>query len=166
LVTTTWFVILTDGGRMNSEIVELRDVVETDLPVFFQHQLDPEANRMAAFVARDRDSFMAHWTKILRDDTGKARTVVVDGEVAGNVVSFELEGQRLVGYWIGKRFWGKGVATRALSAFLEHETARPLYARVATSNVASIRVLEKCGFEVSGRETHADGVEESILELT
>jgi RimJ/RimL family protein N-acetyltransferase len=166
LVTTTWFVILTDGGRMNSEIVELRDVVETDLPVFFQHQLDPEANRMAAFVARDRDSFMAHWTKILRDDTKKARTVVVDGEVAGNVVSFEQEGQRLVGYWIGKRHWGKGVATRALSAFLGHDTARPLHARVATTNVASIRVLEKCGFAVSGRETHADGVEEFILELT
>jgi RimJ/RimL family protein N-acetyltransferase len=145
--------------------VELRDVVESDLPVFYEHQLDPEATRMAAFVARDRDSFMAHWTKILRDDTGKVRTVVVDGEVAGNVVSFELEGQRLVGYWIGKRFWGKGVATRALSAFLEHETDRPLYARVATSNVASIRVLEKCGFALSGREVHADGVEEIILEL-
>jgi RimJ/RimL family protein N-acetyltransferase len=153
-------------SRRASEVVELREVIETDLPIFFQHQLDPEANRMAAFTARDRNSFMAHWTKILRDDTKKARTVVVDGEVAGNVVSFEQSGQRLVGYWIGKRHWGKGVATRALSAFLEHETARPLHAHVATSNVASIRVLEKCGFEVSGRETHADGVEELILELT
>jgi RimJ/RimL family protein N-acetyltransferase len=147
------------------EIVELREVVETDLPVFFQHQLDPEANRMAGFSPRARDAFMAHWAGILRDDSGMAKTVLVDGEVAGNVVSFEMEGQRLVGYWIGKRYWGKGVATRALSTFLELETARPLHARVAASNVASIRVLEKCGFAVAGR-VKAGGIEELSLELT
>jgi RimJ/RimL family protein N-acetyltransferase len=146
--------------------VELRDVIESDLPVFYEHQLDPEANRMAAFVARDRDAFMAHWAGILRDDSVMAKTVLFDGQVAGNVVSFEQEGQRLVGYWIGKRHWGKGVATGALSAFLKHNTSRPLYARVAATNVASIRVLEKCGFAVSGREIHAGGVEELILELT
>jgi RimJ/RimL family protein N-acetyltransferase len=145
--------------------VELRDVVESDLPIFYEHQLDPEANRMAAFVARDRDSFMAHWARILADDSLMAKTVLVDGEVAGNVVSFDMEGQRLVGYWIGKRYWGKGVATRALSTFLELETARPLHARVAASNVASIRVLEKCGFAVAGR-VKVRGVEELSLELT
>jgi RimJ/RimL family protein N-acetyltransferase len=146
--------------------VELRDVVEADLSVFFQHQLDPEANWMAAFTARDRDSFMAHWTKILRDDALHARTVVVDGEVAGNVVSWNQGDERLVGYWIGKRFWGKGVATMALAAFLEHFPARPLHARVAAHNAGSIRVLEKCGFARVGRESHPDGVEELIYELT
>jgi RimJ/RimL family protein N-acetyltransferase len=145
--------------------VELRDVVESDLPIFYEHQLDREANRMAAFVARDRDAFMAHWARILVDNSVIAKTVLFDGQVAGNVVSFELEGQRLVGYWIGKRHWGKGVATRALSEFLEQDTARPLYARVAASNVASIRVLEKCGFAVAGR-VKAGGVEELSLELT
>jgi RimJ/RimL family protein N-acetyltransferase len=146
--------------------VELRDVAESDLPIFYEHQLDPEANRMAAFVARDRDAFMAHWARILVDDSCIAKTVLVDGQVAGNVGSFDMEGQRLVGYWIGKRHWGKGVATRALSTFLELDTARPLHARVAASNVASIRVLEKCGYILCGRESHADGVEEFILELT
>lgn len=145
--------------------VQLRDVIEADLPVFYQHQLDPEANRMAAFTARDRDAFMAHWAGILRDDSVMAKTVLFDEQVAGNVVSFDLEGQRLVGYWIGKRHWGKGVATRALSTFLELDTARPLHARVAASNVASIRVLEKCGFAVAGR-VKAGGVEELSLELT
>lgn len=145
--------------------VELRDVVESDLPIFYEHQLDPEANRMATFVARDRDSFMAHWAGILRDDSVMAKTVLFDEQVAGNVVSFDMEGQRLVGYWIGKRHWGKGVATRALSAFLELDTARPLHARVAASNVASIRVLEKCGFEMAGR-VKAGGVDELSLELT
>jgi RimJ/RimL family protein N-acetyltransferase len=121
--------------------VELRDVAESDLPIFYEHQLDPEANRMAAFVARDRDAFMAHWARILVDDSCIAKTVLVDGQVAGNVGSFDMEGERLVGCWIGKRHWGKGVATRALSTFLELDTARPLHARVAASNVASIRVL-------------------------
>ena len=153
------------GGDVTGE-VELRDVIESDLPIFYEHQLDPEANRMAAFVARDRDSFMAHWAGILRDDSVVAKTVLFEGQVAGNVVSFEMEGQRLVGYWIGKRHWGKGVATRALGEFLKHETARPLHARVATTNVASISVLEKCGFAVSGRDSHPGGVEELILELT
>jgi RimJ/RimL family protein N-acetyltransferase len=145
--------------------VELRDVVESDLPIFYEHQLDPEASRMAAFVARDRDAFMAHWARILVDDSVLAKTVLVDGQVAGNVVSFQQDGRRLVGYWIGKRHWGKGVATRALSTFLELDAARPLHARVAASNVPSIRVLEKCGFAVAGR-VKAGGVEELILELT
>jgi RimJ/RimL family protein N-acetyltransferase len=129
--------------------VRLRRVSEDDLPVFFDHQRDPEANRMAAFPPRDRDAFMAHWTTILRDPSGVIRTVLVDGVVAGNVVAFDYEGRREVGYWIGRTFWGKGVATRALRAFLEEVTERPLYAGVVEHNVASIRVLEKCGFTIS-----------------
>ena len=150
--------------------VSLRDVTEGDLPVFFEHQYDPEANRMAAFPARDRSAFMAHWTRILGDDTITKKTVLFDGQVAGNVVSFEQNGQREVGYWIGRRFWGRGVATAALSAFLELVETRPLYARVAKHNVASIRVLEKCGFEISGEDigpSDVPGVEAEgfILEL-
>jgi RimJ/RimL family protein N-acetyltransferase len=150
--------------------VTLRDVTESDLPMFFEHQLDPEANRMAAFPARDRSAFMAHWTRILGDDTITKKTVLFDGQVAGNVVSFEQDGQREVGYWIGRRFWGRGVATAALSAFLDLLKTRPLYARVAKHNVASIRVLEKCGFEVSGEDSGpsdvpGEEVEGFILEL-
>lgn len=147
--------------------VELRDVTEDDLPIFFEHQREPEANRMAAFPARDRDAFMAHWAgKVLGDETNTKKTVVVDGRVAGNVVSWGGPGERAVGYWIGKEFWGRGVATKALSEFLVHERARPLYAHVARHNVASIRVLEKCGFTISGDPTVADdGVEELVLKL-
>jgi RimJ/RimL family protein N-acetyltransferase len=129
--------------------VRLRGVTEDDLPVFFEHQRDPEANRMAAFPPRDRDAFMAHWTTILRDASVVLRTVLLDGEVAGNVVVFDYEGRREVGYWIGRAFWGKGVATSALRAFLAEVTERPIFAGVAEANVASIRVLEKCGFTIS-----------------
>lgn len=150
--------------------VSLRDVTEGDLPVFFEHQLDPEATRMAAFPARDRSAFMAHWTRILGDETIVKKTVLVDGHVAGSVVGFEQEGKPEIGYWLGKEFWGRGVATEALSTFLGLVRTRPLYARVAKHNVASIRVLEKCGFEVSGedRETSevpGEEVEGLILKL-
>jgi RimJ/RimL family protein N-acetyltransferase len=146
--------------------VVLREVTEDDLPVFFEHQRDPEANRMAAFAARDRDAFMAHWSKILADQSLVKRTVVVDGTVAGNIGSWEQSGLRLIGYWIGREFWGRGVATRALSAFVNEVTTRPLYAHVATTNVASIRVLEKCGFTISAEDTASlDEPEDEVAEV-
>jgi RimJ/RimL family protein N-acetyltransferase len=153
--------------------VVLRDVTEADLPIFFEQQLDPEANRMAAFTAKDpanRDAFMAHWARILRDDTISARTVLFEGQVAGHVASFERSGQPEVTYWLGREYWGRGLATRALSEFLGQIKARPLYARAARDNVASLRVLEKCGFTIAGYDrdfANARGieVEEVILRL-
>ena len=139
--------------------VALRDVTAADLPILFEHQLDPDANVMAAFAARDRDAFMTHWTnKVLGDDTVVKQTIVVDGQAAGNIVSFMESGNREVGYWIGKGYWGRGVATRALSQFLELVDARPLYAHVAKHNVGSIRVLEKCGFTISGEDSVTSGI--------
>jgi RimJ/RimL family protein N-acetyltransferase len=132
--------------------VELRDVVEADLPVLYAHQRDPESTRLAAFPPRDEPAFMAHWARILVDPSLVAKAILVDGQVAGNVVSFDQGGQRLVGYWLGREFWGRGVATQALSAFLDEVPERPLHARVAKHNVGSIRVLEKCGFVVSGED--------------
>ena len=131
--------------------VRLRDVREDDLPTLFEHQMDPEANRMANFDARDRDAFMTHWAKILADETLLAKTVVHDDTIAGNVVSWTHDGERDVGYWIGREHWGKGVATAALGAFLAELQERPLFAHVAEHNVGSIRVLEKCGFSNLGR---------------
>jgi RimJ/RimL family protein N-acetyltransferase len=146
--------------------VRLRDVAEDDLPILFEHQREAEANRMAAFPARDWKAFVAHWTGILADDSVIKTTVLVDGKVAGNIVSFERDGRREVGYWIGRRYWGKGIATGALAAFLGQVSTRPLYARVATHNVGSIRVLEKCGFTEDGRATSpGDDIEEAIMKL-
>jgi RimJ/RimL family protein N-acetyltransferase len=141
----------------------LRDVIESDLPIFFEQQLDPVANQMAAFPARDRDAFMAHWVKILTDEANILKTILYGDQVAGNIVSWEQpdEGsEREVGYWLGREYWGKGIATRALAAFLEQVTARPLYAYVSKHNLASIRVLQKCGFTITSEEA-----EEVILLL-
>ena len=150
--------------------VLLRDVSKGDLPTFFEHQLDPEAIEMAAFPARDGDAFTAHWKKILADDTVVRKTILLDGQIAGYIVSFDRAGKRQVGYWIGKKFWGRGVATRALSAFLGQVDRRPLYAYVAKHNLASIRVLEKCGFTICGEgkvppRPGGEEVEEFLMSL-
>lgn len=146
-------------------MVSLRAVEPADLPVFYEHQLDEESNAMAQFTARDREAFDAHWATILADDTLIARTVVADGEVVGNVVSWPAGDERLVGYWIGKPFWGRGYATQALAAFLAEFPERPLRARVAPHNAGSIRVLEKCGFRFLDRVEADDGAIDLVYEL-
>jgi RimJ/RimL family protein N-acetyltransferase len=145
--------------------VLLRDVTEEDLPHFFNHQLDAEANWMAAFTAKDptdRAAFTAHWGKILADDGITIKTILYEGAVAGHVLCHSWFGEPEVSYWLGKEYWGKGIATQALTAFLNEVQTRPLYARVAKDNIASRRVLEKCGFVVTGEErgfSNARGVE-------
>jgi RimJ/RimL family protein N-acetyltransferase len=126
--------------------VILRDVIENDLLTFYEQQLDPDAASMAAFPPRDHDSFLAHWYKIMADETNVLKTILYQDQVAGNIVSFIMSGEREVGYWLGKDFWGKGIATQALNQFLLVVTERPLYAYVAKQNLASQQVLTKCGF--------------------
>ena len=153
----------------------LRDVLDDDLPLFFEFQLDPDANHMAAFIARDptdREAFTAHWNKILVVPTSINRTIVCDGQVVGSVASYEESGKPEVTYWIGRAHWGKGIATRALTVFLtQANTTRPIYARVAKDNLGSRRVLEKCGFQVVDEMkgfANARGaeIEELLLELS
>jgi RimJ/RimL family protein N-acetyltransferase len=148
--------------------VVLREVAAEDLPIFFAHQQDPDAVRMAAFPSRDRAAFDAHWARVLADETAIARTIVAAGEVAGYIGSYGPAGAREVGYWIGREFWGRGVATAALTAFLRDVPSRPLYAHVAKSNGGSLRVLERCGFVVVGEDrapaaTGGEVVDEFIL---
>ncbi len=153
--------------------IVLRDVTDDDLPIFFEQQRDPDANYMAAFTSRDpsdRDAFMAHWARIRADEAIINRTVIYNGQVAGSVASFEDFGQLEVTYWLGREFWGRGIATRALAALLNYQTARPIHARVAKDNTASLRVLQKCGFVITGEDkgyANARGqvIEEYLLTL-
>lgn len=149
-------------------------MLESDLPIFFAYQLDPEANQMAAFTAKDptnRETLMSHWHRIMDDPTTITRTIVADGQVAGSVSSYIEADHPEVTYWLGKSYWGKGLASRALAEFLIHANpSRPIYARAAKDNIGSLRVLEKCGFRVIGEDkgfANARGreVEEFLLEL-
>jgi RimJ/RimL family protein N-acetyltransferase len=149
----------------------LREVEQADLPTFFGQQLDPEANRMAAFTAADpsdREAFDAKWQRILASEEITVKTIVVDDEVAGSISKFrdpDLPGPEVT-YWLGREFWGKGVATLALAGFVEVVTERPLYGRCAADNVGSRRVLEKCGFVfVSEDKGFANARREEIAEV-
>jgi RimJ/RimL family protein N-acetyltransferase len=143
----------------------LREVREDDLDVFFEQQRDPEAMAMALMPAREREAFDAHWRRILADEGAVIRTIDAGGEVAGNVLSWQLEGRQLVGYWLGREFWGRGLATAALRELVQELGRRPLHAWVATSNLGSIRVLEKCGFERVGETSEHDERIGQVVEM-
>lgn len=131
--------------------VRLRTVDRGDLPALYEQQLDPESNAMAVSRPRDRAAFDAHWEKILGDPRIAARAIIADGDLAGQISVFQMDGVDAVGYWIARRWWGRGVATRALALLLAEVPTRPLHARAASANRASIRALEKCGFVEVGR---------------
>ena len=158
---------------MTSVGVELRGMRTEDLAVFFEHQRDPDARRMAAFTRGDpddRDAYLERWTGILGNVEVDKRTVLHGGEVAGLIVAFDRDGKREVSYWIGREYWGRGVATAALSSFLGMVAMRPLHALAAKDNVASIRVLEKCDFRIVGEsrgfaEARGQEIEEYVFEL-
>lgn len=131
----------------------MRPVTLEDVDIFFEHQSDPQATAMADFPSREREPHRQHWiTKILANPGGLARTVMYGQEVAGNLVSWTQDGHREIGYWIGREYWGRGIASRALVLFLEDINERPLWAYVAKGNAASSRVLEKCGFKTTGEK--------------
>lgn len=144
--------------------VILREVIDSDLNIFFQQQLDSDATEMAAFPARDRDAHMAHWDKIRGDEGNVLRTILFGEDVAGNIGSWVQDDRREIGYWIGKPYWGKGVATAAVAQFLELLSERPIFAHVAGHNVGSIRVLEKCGFVRSMKQPDPEDVDD-VLEI-
>lgn len=156
-----------------TEDLELREVEPADLDFFFQDQLDPEAVRMAAFVSRDpsdRAAFDLHWAAILGSARNINRTVVAGGQVAGHIALYPNGDDLEVTYWIGRTFWGRGLATRALERMLALVPVRPIMARAVADNIGSVRVLQKCGFKTIGRDRgfangRGEEVEELILRL-
>ena len=156
-----------------SESITLREIKSSDLETFFEQQLDTEAIRMAAFVCRDpqdKGAFDAHWKKILDSPRITNRTIVAKGQVAGHIACYP-DGENLeVTYWLGREFWGRGWATQALKRMLQLVEVRPIFARAATDNTGSIRVLQKCGFQIIGTDKgFANGrgevTDETILRL-
>ena len=138
----------------NSEII-LRKTEIPDLEYFFTFQLDDEANYLAAFTAKDpadKTAYLQKYSKHVNDPTINMQTIIVDDIIVGSIAGFEIEGEAEITYWIDKKCWGRGIATKALAAFLKTENRRPLFARTAFDNFGSQRVLEKCNFEKIGTD--------------
>jgi RimJ/RimL family protein N-acetyltransferase len=140
----------------------LRSIQPEDIPTLYDQQNDQVAADLAAFPIRSRTAHEEHWLKVLANPDNITRAIVVDGEVVGNIGCWIGEGGREVGYWIGRPYWGRGYASQALADLLTEVSERPVFAHVAEHNAGSIRVLEKCGFIITGNHQD-DG--EPIVEV-
>jgi RimJ/RimL family protein N-acetyltransferase len=128
---------------------------------------------MAAFTTADPDdraAFDAHMTRVRTSPENTLRAITADGVFAGTISSFVIDGDTEVTYWLDKQFWGRGIAGRALAQLLDLVPVRPLWARAASDNAGSLRVLRRAGFEITGVEiSYAPGrgeeIEETILRL-
>jgi RimJ/RimL family protein N-acetyltransferase len=151
----------------------LRPVDPSDLDTFFRFQRDEEACKMAAFTVldpSDRSGFDTHWAQISADPTITNRTIMLGDQIVGSLGKFQMFGLPQVTYWIGKEFWGRGIATAALREFLKEQTDRPIYGSAAKDNAGSIRVLEKCGFvhfatEKGFANSRGEEIEEVVMKL-
>ncbi|MBS1636887.1 MAG: GNAT family N-acetyltransferase [Bacteroidetes bacterium] len=135
--------------------ITLTKTEKDDLDTFFQFQLDPEANYLAAFTAKDpndKPAYIEKYSKHLADTAINMQTIRIDGTIAGSIAAFTIENDREITYWIDKAFWGQGIATAALRALLKMEQTRPIYGRVAFDNHGSQKVLGKCGFVKIGTD--------------
>lgn len=95
------------------ESITIREVESSDLETFFEHQLDPEAIRMAAFVSqdpKDRATFDAHWDQILHTPQITQRTIVAEGQVAGHIACYP-DGENMEATYVV----GEGVLGQRLS---------------------------------------------------
>ncbi len=153
--------------------VALRPVEDSDLDALFEQMRDPESVRMAAFTAKnpdDRAAFDVHMAKVLAAPEATNRAITVDGRLVGSIASFVVDGDTEVTYWIDRSFWGRGIAGRALALLLESVRVRPLFARAASDNVRSLKVLQRAGFAIIGTEiafanARNREIEETILRL-
>jgi RimJ/RimL family protein N-acetyltransferase len=138
--------------------VELREVQDGDVAIFYEYQADPVANALAGVPPRNRAEHDAHWARTRADPQTVIRAIVVAGVVVGHVARFPRDGVVEIGYRLGREYWGRGLAGQAVGAFLQVVTERPLHAVVSAHNVASRRILERHGFRlVDSRQEAAAG---------
>lgn len=135
--------------------IKLRPTEISDLDILFQFQLDKEGGYLAAFMPKDptdKAAYITKHTKLLSDPTVNNQTILIDNIIAGSIAKFIKEGDTEITYWINRKYWGQGIATKALKEFLAIETTRPVFGRVAFDNFGSQKVLEKCGFVKIGSD--------------
>ena len=153
--------------------VSLRLIEDRDLDTIYQHVTDPVSVRMAAFTAEDQTdhgAFLERMSRVRANTSATNRVIDVDGAIAGTIASFRIDDRLEVTYWVDRSLWGKGVASAALQMLLAETAERPVFARAASDNVGSLRVLEKAGFRRIGVDrgfAHGrdEEIEETILRL-
>ena len=153
---------------MTNNNITLTKTEKDDLEVFFQFQLDKEANYLAAFTSKDpndKTAYIEKYSKFLNDPTINMRTIKLNNEIVGSISKFVLENKAEITYWIDRKFWGQGIATLALNDFLKIEQVRPIYGRVAFDNYGSQKVLVKnCFLKIGSDKGFANARQTDIEE--
>lgn len=146
-------------GPAQPAAITLRPTLRADVPSLFEIQLDPQGCELAGVMPRDLAAFEGRWNEILDQDGNcvspadriTPRVIIADGLLVGSINIVPEDGTDWIGYWIAREHWGRGIAKRAIALMVREFTRRPLYARVAAHNTASLRALESNGFVVARR---------------
>lgn len=131
---------------------------DRDLDILFDFQADLESARMATVPPRDRESYLSHMAKVRADADVIIRIIEEGTNVVGYLLSWMVDDIRMLGYWIGRAFWGLGYASAGLGLFVAEIEVRPLTAHVASTNLGSQKVLEKNGFLLVSSEELKDSI--------
>ncbi len=132
-------------------VVSLRATEPSDLRTLFENGNDPEANAHAGTKPRTWETFEPKWLELMQDETATMRVILADRVMVGAINVLMMDGEVSLGYWLGRQFWGQGIASAAVGLMLTEVTTRPLHASAAGHNLASIRVLLKHGFVETSR---------------
>lgn len=143
----------------------LRPPIPADFPIFFRQQTDPISCELAAYPPREWERFDRNWRNSIEDSGIVARTIIIDGSVAGHLIAWPDDDRMLIGYWLDRALWDRGIMTSALAQFLPLVDTRPLFAHVAAHNPASASLLHRAGFVEQEHVIADDGVPEILLRL-
>ena len=143
--------------------IEIREYVESDFESYYEWQSDPAIAAFVSWLPKRREESKADLHDAIMQQRAAPRVryffAVVDSqsnEVVGSVGFTVVEdGVGDCGWFIRRGFWGKGYATEAarlmVAAAFGMAGLRHLKASCARGNVASQRVMEKCGFVCVGQ---------------
>lgn len=140
---------------MSTIPIQLTKTTLADLPTLYQFQLSKDAIQMAAFTPKDpisEEAYVEKHSRFLSDPTINNYTIHFNGVIVGSIAKFEMYEEAQITYWIDQAYWGQGIASAALQAFLKIETTRPIYAGAAFDNIGSQQVLLKAGFVHIGKD--------------
>jgi RimJ/RimL family protein N-acetyltransferase len=141
--------------------LQLRSWRRADLDALLRHANNPK------IAANLRDQFPHPYTRraaidyldFVREQTPERSFAIQYGDEAIGGLGFQIGADIArvsaeIGYWLAEVYWGRGFATRAVQAasewaFGQYKLSR-VFALVFSHNLASVRVLEKAGFEKEG----------------
>ena len=134
----------------------LKATSQADLVTLFAYQTHKTSILMAAFTAEnpnDKEAYMDKWSKIITNPQINMQSIYVDDQLVGSILCFDMMDETNVSYWLGHKYWNKGIASKSLKRFLQKTKKRLLIGRTAFDNYGSQKVLTKCGFTFMRKET-------------